>query len=291
MPEAAAELGRVGVEREAEAQQLEPLLVRRPQHDDARRERCQAWPRPPPGSGVSNGPAVRHQMEAIGPARSDDVLDHRFAPYCSLQMRLTDAISLRSRRRKFAPLHGDDGADRGDDACWTSASTTSPSASGAGTGVAGRSTSSRSCTPGRSGSRRSACTKGRGSGSSYPSARYVQGDALELPFADGEFDVVFSNAVIEHVGGREQQRRFVEEALRVARRAFITTPNRWFPVEVHTLLPLVHWLPDSALAPGLRPRAQAVGEGELPARPGRAARALPAGGADRQPRPDAGGSR
>ena len=65
-----------------------------------------------------------------------------------------------------------------------------------------------------------------------------------MPFADGEFDIVFSNAVIEHVGGREQQRRFVEESLRVAQRAFVTTPNRWFPVEVHTRLPLVHWLPD-----------------------------------------------
>ncbi len=82
--------------------------------------------------------------------------------------------------------------------------------------------------------------------SSYPDARYVQGDALALPFEDRSFDVVFSNAVIEHVGGEEEQRRFVAEALRVSRRAFITTPNRWFPVEVHTRLPLVHWLPDSA---------------------------------------------
>jgi SAM-dependent methyltransferase len=79
---------------------------------------------------------------------------------------------------------------------------------------------------------------------SYPRVRYVQGDALALPFEDGAFDVVFSNAVIEHVGGREQQRRFVEEALRVGRRAFVTTPNRWFPIEVHTRLPLVHWLPE-----------------------------------------------
>ena len=81
--------------------------------------------------------------------------------------------------------------------------------------------------------------------SSYPDAHYVQGDALELPFEDGSFDIVFSNAVIEHVGGEEQQRRFVAEALRVGRRAFITTPNRWFPVEVHTRLPVVHWLPDN----------------------------------------------
>ena len=78
----------------------------------------------------------------------------------------------------------------------------------------------------------------------YPRIRYVQGDALALPFLDGAFDIVFSNAVIEHVGGREQQRRFVSEALRVGRQVFVTTPNRRFPLEVHTRLPLVHWLPD-----------------------------------------------
>ena len=77
----------------------------------------------------------------------------------------------------------------------------------------------------------------------YPAVRYVQGDACALPFEDGAFDVVFSNAVIEHVGDRERQRVFVSEALRVGRRAFITTPNRRFPLEVHTRLPLVHWLP------------------------------------------------
>jgi SAM-dependent methyltransferase len=80
---------------------------------------------------------------------------------------------------------------------------------------------------------------------SYPQASYVQGDALALPFEDDEFDIAFSNAVIEHVGGPAEQRRFVNEALRVSRRAFVTTPNRWFPVEVHTRLPLVHWLPDA----------------------------------------------
>jgi SAM-dependent methyltransferase len=78
----------------------------------------------------------------------------------------------------------------------------------------------------------------------YPGMRYVRGDACALPFAEGEFDVVFSNAVIEHVGGRERQRQLVSEALRVGRRVFITTPNRRFPVEVHTRLPFVHWLPN-----------------------------------------------
>ena len=86
---------------------------------------------------------------------------------------------------------------------------------------------------------------GAGFRARYPGIRYVQGDACALPFEDGEFDIVFSNAVIEHVGGRERQQRLVSEALRVGRRVFITTPNRRFPLEVHTRLPFVHWLPDA----------------------------------------------
>ncbi len=88
--------------------------------------------------------------------------------------------------------------------------------------------------------------EGRRFSERYPAARYVQGDALSLPFEDAAFDVAFSNAVIEHVGGRREQQRFVDELLRVAPRAFVTTPNRWFPIEVHTRLPFVHWLPEPA---------------------------------------------
>lgn len=80
----------------------------------------------------------------------------------------------------------------------------------------------------------------------HPAIAYVRGDACALPFPDGSFDVVFSNAVIEHVGARVRQQAFVEEAVRVGRRVFITTPNRRFPLELHTRLPLVHWLPDGA---------------------------------------------
>lgn len=86
----------------------------------------------------------------------------------------------------------------------------------------------------------------------YPAVQYVQGDALDLPFPNGAFDIVFSNAVLEHVGGRAEQRRFVAEALRVGRAVFLTTPNRRFPVEVHTRLPLVHWLPDRLSHPVYR---------------------------------------
>jgi hypothetical protein len=98
---------------------------------------------------------------------------------------------------------------------------------------------------------------GRGFRTRYPGIAYVQGDACALPFEDGAFDVVFSNAVIEHVGGRDRQRQLVSEAIRVGRRVFITTPDRRFPVEIHTRLPLVHWLPD-ALA---HPLYRAVGKG------------------------------
>jgi SAM-dependent methyltransferase len=78
----------------------------------------------------------------------------------------------------------------------------------------------------------------------HPGVRFVRVTAGErLPFDDGAFDIVFSNAVIEHVGGSGRQRAFVAEALRVAPRVFLVTPNRWFPVETHTGLPLVHYLP------------------------------------------------
>jgi SAM-dependent methyltransferase len=78
----------------------------------------------------------------------------------------------------------------------------------------------------------------------FPRVRAVRADGRDLPFADREFDLGFSNAVVEHVaGGREGQRRFVHELCRVAGRVFVTTPNRFFPLEVHTLLPFVHWLP------------------------------------------------
>ncbi len=79
--------------------------------------------------------------------------------------------------------------------------------------------------------------------SAFPAVRFVTADGRRLPFADREFDVGLSNAVLEHVGGEDEQRAFVHELCRVAGRVFVSTPNRWFPIEVHTLLPFVHWLP------------------------------------------------
>lgn len=78
----------------------------------------------------------------------------------------------------------------------------------------------------------------------YPGLKFVKViPGQKLPFSDNQFDIGFSSAVIEHVGSRDKQRFFLEEAIRVCRRLFLTTPNRFYPVEFHTRLPFIHWLP------------------------------------------------
>src|ERR1700753_292221 len=77
----------------------------------------------------------------------------------------------------------------------------------------------------------------------YPQVRTLTYDGVSFPFADKSFDVCWSNAVIEHVGDHEQQLHFLREIVRVSRIAFVTTPNRLFPIEVHTRTPILHMLP------------------------------------------------
>jgi SAM-dependent methyltransferase len=72
---------------------------------------------------------------------------------------------------------------------------------------------------------------------------YVHGDGCHLPFADQAFDIVFSNSVIEHVGGPDAQARFAREVARAGHGYWVQTPNRYFPIETHLLTPIVHLLP------------------------------------------------
>src|SRR5215204_4868614 len=86
----------------------------------------------------------------------------------------------------------------------------------------------------------------------YPGVTLIHADGRALPFDDNEFDVVHSNAVVQLVGPRADQARFVSELTRVGSRGFVTTPNRWFPVEMHTRLPVVHWLPRPVMLAAFR---------------------------------------
>jgi ubiquinone/menaquinone biosynthesis C-methylase UbiE len=76
----------------------------------------------------------------------------------------------------------------------------------------------------------------------HPGVTFVRTTADELPFEDRQFDIAFSSAVLEHVGDRARQRRFLEELLRVSERFFVVTPDRRFPIELHTFLPFLHWM-------------------------------------------------
>jgi SAM-dependent methyltransferase len=79
----------------------------------------------------------------------------------------------------------------------------------------------------------------------YPGP-FVQADAAAgLPFADGEFDLVYCSSVIEHVPPPRRE-AFAAEIRRVGRAWFVQTPARSFPLEPHALLPFAHWLPVAA---------------------------------------------
>lgn len=78
----------------------------------------------------------------------------------------------------------------------------------------------------------------------FAGIRFVRVRANEpLPFEDRHFDVGFCGAVLEHVGAESNQVFVLAELARTCRNVFLTTPDRTFPIELHTFLPVLHWLP------------------------------------------------
>ena len=96
----------------------------------------------------------------------------------------------------------------------------------------------------------------------YPEVKVVLYDGKIFPFEDKSFDIGWSNAVIEHVGNKDAQLLFLKEMLRTCKQLYFTTPNRYFPIEVHTKIPLLHWLPKSVFDSILRltPKKWAAGD-------------------------------
>lgn len=71
----------------------------------------------------------------------------------------------------------------------------------------------------------------------------VIGDATCMQYRDQQFDIVFSNSVIEHLGTYQQQEKFAKEVRRVGKDLWIQTPAKCFFLEPHLLTPFIHWLP------------------------------------------------
>lgn len=72
----------------------------------------------------------------------------------------------------------------------------------------------------------------------------VVGDATNLrEYGDKQFDLVFSNSVIEHVGDFEAQKRMAAEMKRVGRHYYLQTPNKFFFVEPHYMFPFFQFFP------------------------------------------------
>jgi ubiquinone/menaquinone biosynthesis C-methylase UbiE len=72
----------------------------------------------------------------------------------------------------------------------------------------------------------------------------IKGDACDLSaFKDKQFDIVYSNSVIEHLFSKENQKKMADEVRRVGKYYYVQTPNYYFPIEPHWLFPVFQFLP------------------------------------------------
>jgi hypothetical protein len=83
------------------------------------------------------------------------------------------------------------------------------------------------------------------SGAEEPWLTPVVGDACraESVFAGRRFDLVFSNSLIEHVGGHGARCALSHSVRSLAPRYLVQTPYRYFPMEPHWIFPGMQFLP------------------------------------------------
>jgi 2-polyprenyl-3-methyl-5-hydroxy-6-metoxy-1,4-benzoquinol methylase len=93
------------------------------------------------------------------------------------------------------------------------------------------------------------------------SAIVIDGSSNNLPFDDHEIDCIFCNSVIEHITiPKDQlwsdisnssdfskssfiiQQHFASEIIRCAKKYYVQTPHKYFPIEAHTWFPFIGYL-------------------------------------------------
>ena len=80
--------------------------------------------------------------------------------------------------------------------------------------------------------------------SQHPNIKFVVGDATNLSqYANHSFDIAFSNSVIEHLFTWEGQVKMANEMMRTGKYYYVQTPNKYFFMEPHYLLPYFQFLP------------------------------------------------
>src|SRR5215469_18971669 len=95
-------------------------------------------------------------------------------------------------------------------------------------------------------------------------AEFDLGDACALPpdIAGRRYDLVFSNSVIEHVGGHERRERFADSVHQLSDAHWVQTPYRYFPIEPHWMAPGMQFLPVTARAQVARRWPLSYGRGK-----------------------------
>ena len=69
-------------------------------------------------------------------------------------------------------------------------------------------------------------------------------DFTKIELEEFSSDIVLSNATIEHVGNQQKQRKMLDNIIKLSKKVFvISTPNRSYPIDFHTKIPFIHWLP------------------------------------------------